>query len=110
MRGSVSFCIANLGHLSHHDLDHVGIVIGGARGVIDRDPDDAAKEKVTDHPRFDDRGNRGASGFEAGLVTSDLQVIVGALDLNGARRGEEPFAFGIDKPIQLLVCYSGLAR
>lgn len=97
MRGGVAFGVADLGHLSHHDLDHIGVVIGCARGMVDRDPDNAAKEKVTDHSRFDDRGDRGASGFEAGLVTGHLQVIVGALDLYGARRGEKPFTFGIDE-------------
>lgn len=93
----MSFCIANLGHLSHHDLDHIGIVIGSARGMVDCDPDEAAKEKVSDHTGFHDRGHGGASDFETGLVADHLQVIVGALDLNGAWRSEEPFAFGINE-------------
>ncbi len=91
----MSFCIANLGHLSHHDLDHIGIVVGCARGMVDRDPDEATKEKVTDHTGFHDRGDGGASSFETGLVADHLQIIVGALDLCGARRGEKPFSFGI---------------
>lgn len=91
----MSFGVADFGHLSHHDLNHVRVVIGCARCVVDRDADDPAKEKVTYHARFHDRGDGGSSGFEAGLVTGDLKVIVGALDLNRARGGEKPFTFCI---------------
>jgi len=95
MRGGVSFGIANLGHLSHQYLNHVGVIIGRARGMIDRDTNEAAKEKVSNHTGFHDRDNRSASCFKARFIAGDLEIVVGALDLHGARRVEKPFAFGV---------------
>lgn len=63
--------------------------------MVDRDPDDTAKEKVSNHTGFHDRDDRSASCFKARFITGDLEIVVGALNLHGARRVEKPFAFGI---------------